>query len=66
MENIFQKFKIIDPSRIDEYRVPGVWAMFGVQKEDNPNNKYTCLNVGKNICIGEELETDFIRLKSFK
>lgn len=66
MENLFVGFEIIQPDRINDYNFPGVWAMFGIQKKNNPNNKYTCLNVGKSICIGEELELDFKRLKCLK
>lgn len=66
MENLFEGFEIIRPDEINDYNFPGVWAMFGIQKENNPNDKYTCLNVGKIKCIGKELEIDFERLNCLK
>lgn len=66
MENLFEGFEIIQLDGIDNFKHPGVWAMFGIQKKDNQNGKYTCLNVGKSKCIGEELKIDFTRLKCLK
>ncbi len=62
----FHGFQIIQSDKIDEYRVPGVWAMLGVKKTDNPKGRYTCLNVGKSICISDELKIDMERLRNFE
>ena len=61
-EEIFHGFSVIDESNIKGFK-QGVWAMFGTEKENNPSNKITCLNVGKNTDVGKELEIDFKRLK---
>lgn len=62
--NDFQGFEIINPDKIEEYRHPGIWAMFGIRK-GSKQKKYECLNVGKNKDIGAELKIDFERLKEF-
>lgn len=64
MSNLFEGFEIIVPENIKDYYKPGVWAMFGVPNSLK-SEQYDCLNVGKNICIGEELQIDYERLKSF-
>lgn len=59
---LFEGFEIINPDNLDDYYIPGVWAMFGMPKDVEKG--YVCLNVGKNICIGEELKIDYERLLS--
>ena len=64
MKELFDGFEIIAPDKLSDYYKPGVWAMFGIPKEI-VSEQYVCLNVGKNICIGEELQIDYKRLKEF-
>ena len=66
MKEIFKDFKIIKPDNVNEYKIPGVWAMFGIKKDNSSEKKYTCLNVGKERNVGKELEIDFERMKHFK
>ncbi|MDD6770885.1 hypothetical protein [Inconstantimicrobium porci] len=66
MEEMFTDFEIIEQDKVKEYKYPGVWAMFGIKKDNNSKKKYTCLNVGKSADIGKELEIDFERMKHFK
>lgn len=66
MGEMFHGFEIIQPEKTDNYKCPGVWAMFGIRNEKNPYKKYTCLNVGKNKCIGDELKMNFLRIENFK
>lgn len=61
---LFENFEIIEPDKLCDYYKPGVWAMFGTPKNIN-EEKFICLNVGKNICIGEELQVDYQMLKKF-
>lgn len=62
---LFKDFEIIEPDKFCDYYKPGVWAMFGIPKNIN-EEKFVCLNVGKNICIGKELQSDYQKLKGFK
>ena len=62
---LFKDFVIIDPDKLCDYYKPGVWAMFGIPKYID-GEQFVCLNVGKNICIGEEMQADYQRLNGFK
>ena len=57
-------FDVINEENVETYRkMSGVWLMFGTNNDDG---KIYCLNVGKEKNIGNELQRDFQRLKSFK
>lgn len=62
----FHGFEVIHPNEIEKYNFSGVWAMLGKEKADKKNRKYKCLNVGKSICISDEVKIDFDRLKNFE
>ena len=61
----FHGFEVVKPGETMRHQHRGVWAMFGICRADNPGRKYTCLNVGKSVNIGKELEVDFQRLERF-
>lgn len=64
-KEILSLFKEIEEDTLNEFRFPGVWAMFGIDKTGDKHN-YICLNVGKSIDVGKEIKYDIERLKSFK
>lgn len=64
-KDIFTNFPIIDKNKMENYQKPGVWALFGKEK-NNSNSKYICLNVGKAKNIQAELKIDFDRLSELK
>lgn len=58
----FHGFKVMGKDEIDKGRYKkqaGVWAMFGKKDE-----RYKCLNVGKNKSVGDELKIDYKRLEN--
>ena len=61
----FYNFEEIDIDKIEDYSTKGVWALFGVEKTDS-EKKYVCLNVGKTVCIKDELKIDIKRISNFE
>lgn len=61
--DLFDGFEVILPDKLNDYYKPGVWAMFGIPVSEEKG--YVCLNVGKNNCIGKELERDYKCLREF-
>lgn len=61
----FYNFEEIDIDKIEDYSTKGVWALFGIKKTDS-EKKYVCLNVGKSVCIKDELKTDIKRIRNFE
>lgn len=61
----FYDFNEINIENIEEYSTKGVWALFGIEKNDS-EKKFVCLNVGKSACIKNELKIDIKRISFLK
>lgn len=56
MDNFFG-LKVIDKSNIENFSVPGVWALFGM-RNDVIDDRWYCLQVAETGCVKSEVEKD--------
>ena len=49
--------RIINEENINDYVVPGVWALFG-KRINTQDSRWYCLQVGETKCIKSEIEKD--------
>ena len=57
MKDFFDGLETVNNHTINNFNMPGVWALFGKRNDDN-DNKWYCLQVGQTACIKNEIQKD--------
>ena len=62
MKDFFEGLKHINNRNINDFNMPGVWALFGKRSDNVKDDKWYCLQVGQTTCIKNEIQKDKERL----
>ena len=58
MKDFFEGLKHINNRNINDFNMPGVWALFGKRSDNVKDDKWYCFQVGQTTCIKNEIQKD--------